>query len=478
MGNLFSAIELRLLGWWVAFWLVSAVSLAAQWNPPPVVPREEIIQTSQAVLGMPDIPIQEREDIIRIRALEMDWDVGGMIFEPDDLSRIPIGPDGRKVGIFMIHGGGGDHRGLIPRARLLASKFGIKVVTMTYPGQLYLLDPSRNWPGSTIKPDGSVRTPLWTRETVTPRDHYEVVEDKSFPKYGTMILACAKEGTEFYDRMASWPAAFEETGKALMAKHLPADEFSIYISGHSTGGPFSFMLSQRVPNVVGVVGMENTPFGYIMRVQMRSDGDPGGRTIGDLPFECLNIRTWRDRARYAGLEALMNEGPEALLHLPVLMENILDSFEDGQPSPSIKAQTPVHFGSTHQLAQAARAAAKRLNLNAEETRKLIDQYVFYSRELWGDGVKPVPPVIFGIALASGDHTPERYKAVTLPMYAAMDPPPKVRLVEFKAGTHGYSNPEPDLPMGVMPAVAKLWYDAIMNGYYLDYALSWRGTSGQ
>ena len=64
------------------------------------------------------------------------------------------------------------------------------------------------------------------------------------------------------------------------------------------------------------------------------------------------------------------------------------------------------------------------------------------------------------------------------MYAAMDPPPKVRLVEFKAGTHGYSNPEPDLPMGVMPAVAKLWYDAIMNGYYLDYAINWREVSGQ
>ncbi len=77
----------------------------------------------------------------------------------------------------------------------------------------------------------------------------------------------------------------------------------------------------------------------------------------------------------------------------VLMENILDSFEDGQPSPSIKAQTPVHFGSTHQLVQAARAAAKRLKLDAEETWKLIDQYVYYSRELWGDGVKPVPPVI-------------------------------------------------------------------------------------
>ena len=478
MKNLRWATAIRLWSLWTTLALVLPGSWAAAWEPPSEISREEIIRASRSVLSMPDIPLKEREDIIRVRALEMDWDIGGMVFEPEDPSKIPVGPDGRKVGIFMIHGGGGDHRGLIPRARLVASKFGIKVVTMTYPGQLYLLDPSRNWPGSTIHPDGSVRTPIWTKDTLITRDQYEVVEDKSFPKYGTMVLACAKEGTEFYNRMASWPAAFEEGGQALMAKHLPASDYSIYIHGHSTGGPFSFLFSQRVGNIVGVVGIENSPFGYIMRIQMRSDGDPGGRTVGDLPFECLNIRTWRDRARYAGLEAYMNEGPEALLNLPVLMESVLVSCEQGQPSPSIKAQTPVHFGSTHQLAQAARAAAQRLQLSAEETQKLIDQYVFYSRELWGNGVKPVPPVIFGIALASGDHTPERYKSVTIPMYAAMDPPPKVRLVEFKAGTHGYANPEPDLPLGILPAAAKLWYDAIMNGYYLDYARSWSQEIGQ
>jgi len=106
-------------------------------------------------------------------------------------------------------------------------------------------------------------------------------------------------------------------------------------------------------------------------------------------------------------------------------------------------------------------------MSTQETQALIELYVGYSRELRGLGVKPVPPVIFGMALASADHTPEKYKQVTLPMFAAMDPPPKVRLVEFKAGAHGYSSPEPDLPMGTFPAVAKLWYDAIMNGYYAD-----------
>jgi hypothetical protein len=444
------------------------------WEPPKVVPREEIVKASQEFLGMPDIKIKESEEILRIRAAEMDWDVGGMVFQPEDPAKIPLGPDGKKIGIFIIHGGASDHTDTAPAARLLSQKFGIKVVTMTYPGQLYLLDKSREWPGKTINPDGSVRTPLWTKETVTPRSDYEVVEDKDFPKFGTMILACAKPGTEFYDRMASWPMAFEETGRALMSKHLPASEYSIYIHGHSTGGPFSFMFTQRIPNVVGVVGIENSPFGYISRIQMRNDGGPNGKNLGDLPFECLHIRTWRDAARYAGIEALETQGPEALLNLPILMEKVLAGSEKGQPSPSIKAQGPVHYGSTHQLAQMARATATRLKLNPDERKKLIDRYVFYSRDMWGDGVKPVPPIIFGVVLTSGDHTPQRYREMTLPMYAAMDPPPKVRLVEFKAGTHGYARPEPDLPVGTFPAVAKLWYDAIKNGYYLDYSKKWNG----
>ena len=59
--------------------------------------------------------------------------------------------------------------------------------------------------------------------------------------------------------------------------------------------------------------------------------------------------------------------------------------------------------------------------------------------------------------------------VTLPMYAGMDPPPKVRLVQYQAGIHGYTTPEPDLPMGPFPAVANIWHEAIMQGYYEKYA---------
>jgi hypothetical protein len=311
---------------------------------------------------------------------------------------------------------------------------------------------------------------MYTKETAIGKDQYEIVEDKSMrPKYGTLILACAKEGTDFYARKAGWPMAFEEIGKSLMARHLPAAEFSIYIHGHSTGGPFANMFTQRVENIRGLIGMDSSPFGYIFRKQSRESGNEEGKTYGDVPFNCMQVRTWRDRARYAGVEALMKEGPEALKRLPMLMEEVLGDENRDVPGPSFKNEGMIHFGSVEPLTNAAKATAARLNLNAKETADLVARYVGYSRELSGPGVKPVPPVLFGIAAYSADHTAERYATVTIPMYRAMEPQPKVRFVQFKAGTHGYTTPEPGLPQGVLPAAAKLWHDAIMNGYYTQGA---------
>jgi hypothetical protein len=266
--------------------------------------------------------------------------------------------------------------------------------------------------------------------------------------------------------MAGWEVAFEVGGKEMMKRNLPADEYSIYIHGHSTGGPFSFMLSQRVENIKGVIGMDNSPFGYIFRVQTRASGNPTGKQYGDLPFNCLHIRTWRDVARYVGPEALMMEGGESLMYLPNLIDRVFARWERNKHLANFKAEGPIHFGSVHQLANAARATAKRLELNFEETETLVAQYINYSRELRGVNVKPVPPVIFGIAQASADHTYEKYQQVTLPMFAAMDPPPRVSIIQFMAGTHGYTSSGPDLPMGPFPAVAKTWRDAILGGYFM------------
>ena len=443
--------------WW-AFWVFSVHAVLAQWSPPAEISREEILQTSEAVLARPDIPLDIREEIFRIRVLEMDWDMGAMVYEPKDPSQIPRGPDGRKLGIFLLHGGSGDHRETQVVANLLAGKFGFKVVSMTYPGRLYLLDPSRNWPGDTIKPDGTVRTPIWEKNELITGDQYEVVEDKSMmERYGTVILACAKEDTPFYDRMAGWPVAFEEAGRDLMGRHFPAGEFSIYMHGRSTGGPFAFMLTQRVSNISGFLGMESSPFGYIYARQINQSWH--------LPFNCLKIRTWRDIARYEGPEALDRDGPEALKRLPMLMERVFARWERDTYKPLFKAEYPIHLNGVEALAAAAQATARRLDLSAGETEELVRQYKGYTRELSGEGVSPFPPAILGTALSSRDHSPKIYQEVVLPMFAAMDPAPKVHLVRFGAGVHTFFASERDLPLGVAPAVAQLWYEAIMEGYY-------------
>jgi hypothetical protein len=431
---------------------------AGVWEPPAEVSREEIIHISHAVVAQPDIKIKRKEDIFRIRVLEMEWDIGVMLYEPEDPSKIPAGPDGKKIGIFMLHGGAGDYRVMEPFALMLAGKFGYKVASMTYPGRLYLLDSSRNWPGDTVYPDGSVRTPIWKRDEVITKDQYEVVEDRSKrERYGTLIKAKAKEGTTFYYRVAAWPVAFEEGMNDICWRHFPAGGYSIYVTGHSTGGPYAFNLSQRVPNVAGVVGMESDPFGYI-----------NSKMVGQVwdTWDSVRIRTWRDIARYAGPEALGEEGPDALNHLPRLMEDVFNEWEKGTTAPLFKVEDIIQFNGEKPLREAARVTARRLGLGPQETEALVERYLGYLHELSGAGVKPVPPLFLGIAKVSSDHAIEKYHKFVLPMVTAMKPAPKARVIQFQAGVHFYYQPERDLPFGLAPAVATAWNDAIMGGYFM------------
>jgi hypothetical protein len=447
------------------------------WKAPSEVSRQEIVKTSKAILAIPEIKVKQNEDIFRIWAVEMDWDIGVMVYEPEDVSKIPVGPDGKKVGIFLLHGGQDDYRQMEGMALLLAGKFGYKVVSPTYPGRLYLQDPSREWPGDTIHPDGTVRTPIWQKDEFITPDQYEVVKDISMRRrYGTRTLARAKEGTTFYYRMAAWPVAFEEAMKEACRRHLMTDQYSIYAHGHSTGGPFVSMLSQRVPNIVGVFAPEGSPFGYITERQQAWSG-----SLGKVPgfdrvtkkggprtdrFNELYIRTWRDFARYRGPEALGQEGPEALMRLPWLMEEVFEMWDKEKSRPRFKAEYIVTHNIVDSLTEAAQVTAKRLNMSPEETEVLVKRYVGYARELSGPGVRPVPPFLFGISRVSRDHSPEAYKEVVVPMFAAMNPAPKVNVTQFDAGVHGIWTPEKDLPRGILPAVIKSWEDAIMGGYFL------------
>ncbi len=449
------------------------------WQPNETWPREQVIAVSEDVLARQNKSINETEDVFRIEALGLDWDIGVQIYEPRPARDICKGADGKSVGIFLLHGGSGDFKSMAPFAKLFAEKFGFKVVTMTFPGRLYLDDPSRDWPDDTIRADGTVRTPIWLAgEYVTP-DQYEIVKDRGkMIKYGTRTHARAKPGSRFYERMSSWPAAFEDGMKEACRKHFPPDQFSIYVHGHSTGGPYVSMLSQRVANIAGVIAIENSTFGYINERKHQWGGHVGKiegyeavansttQSWSD-PFNDLYIRTWRDLARYRGSEALGQEGPAALMRLPWLMEEILDAWDTAKKRPQFKAEYMVTHNIVGSLEEAARASAVRLGLDEANTLALVRRFIGYTRELKGLDVKRVPPFLFVISKDSRDHSPEVYQDVILPAFRAMEPAPRVFVTRMMAGVHTYTKPEDGLPMGIAPAAAQYYHDAITGGYFVQ-----------
>jgi hypothetical protein len=458
--------------------LAEAETSRESWQPAPVWPREQVVAASDSVLALPRGPVAISEDVFRLERLGLEWDIGAQVWTPQRPEGIARGADGRQVGVFLTHGGSGDFKSMQAFAALFAERFGFKVVVFTFPGRLYLDDASRDWPDDTIRADGTVRTPIWQRgEAITP-DQYEVVRDtgKSF-KYGTRLHARAKPGSRFYDRMAAWPVAFEDGMKEACRRHFPVADTSIYVHGHSTGGPYVSMLSQRVPNIAGVLAIENSTFGYINEQKHQWGGHVGKiegyaavapRSLDKWPdpFTDLYIRTWRDLARYRGPEALGQEGPSALMRLPALMEEVFDAWETAKRRPQFKAEYMITHNIVDSLRAAARAAATRLALGDDDTRALVARYLGYTTELSGPGVKPVPPFLFVISKDSRDHSPEVYAEVIVPAFAAMNPAPRVAVTRMMAGVHAYTKAEPGLPMGIAPAAALYFRDAIAGGYFV------------
>ncbi len=446
------------------------------WQPPQFVSREQCVRDTEEILGASDIPIRRTEDIFRINVLGMEWDLGMVVYEPEDTNKIPRGADGKRAGFFLLHGGSSDFKGIERHSKLLASKFGFKVVAGTFPGRFYFPDASRDWPDDTIHADGTVRTPIWQQgERITP-DQYDVVKDASMRnRYGTRTLARAKPDTDFWFRMAAWPAAFEEGMIEANRRHFPEKEFSVYGQGHSTGGPFICMLSQRIPNMAGVCATEHSPFGYLCSGRDQWGGDMGKISGYDRvethakertdPFNELYIRTWRDLARYQGPEALGQEGPKALMRLPAIMEDILSAWEASKARPQFKAEYVVTHAITGSLAEGARVTAARLKMNREETEALVQRFTGYTRELSGSNVKPVPPFLFEISKDSRDHSPEVYEEVIMPGFRRMKPAPKIALTRFGAGVHSFWKAEKDLPAGIVPSVLRTWKDAVVGGYF-------------
>ncbi len=74
----------------------------AVWEPPAEVSREQCLADSREVLAMPDIPLREYEDLVRVEAVGMEWDIGAQIYEPEDPDQIVVGADGRKAGAYLL----------------------------------------------------------------------------------------------------------------------------------------------------------------------------------------------------------------------------------------------------------------------------------------------------------------------------------------------------------------------------------------
>lgn len=261
-----------------------------------------------------------------------------------------------------------------------------------------------------------------------------------------------------------------------MGRHLPTPQFSIYGTGHSTGGPHIFMMCQRVPNMVGVLAVEHSPFGCIQERQHDWSGSLGKVAGYDRvatrpaprndPFNELYIRTWRDLARYAGPEALGQEGPAALMRLPSLMEDIFARWETSRKRPQFKAEYILTHNIQSSLRAGARATAARLGLDADATRALEDRFGGYPYPLRSPDAPPVPPILIVIAKDSRDHSVDVYREVVVPAFAEIDPAPRVSLVQLGAGVHNYWKPEPGLPVGIVPVAARIADEAIKSGYFL------------
>jgi hypothetical protein len=426
----------------------------SSWEPPSVVSPAEVLRLSQQVLARPDMPIDIREDLFRIRELEMDWDIGVLVYEPRDTKNIPSGPDGKRVGVFLLHGGVSDFKSVERIAKSLAANYAFKVASMTFPGRFYFPDPSRDWPGDVEYDDGSARTPLWSKDTRIGKDQYTIVQDTSKrAEYGTLISLSAKAGSEFFYRMAAWPAAFETAIKETARRQFPDPEFSTYIHGHSTGGPFAMMASQRVPNIAGLLGYGSSPFGWMYPAVTGDDWR--------FPFNRLRLRTWRDTARYM-YEGMKDSG----IGLPMLIELAFERWERAKQRPNFKAEDFIHKNSTEALEAAARASAERLKLPTEESAALVRRYLGYTRQLSEPGAKPVPNFLSIHGINDDTVTLERCER-SLPLFAALRPAPIVKAVSLGAGVHSWGWTDDRLPEGIVPPVAKLWHDAIMNGFFVN-----------
>lgn len=424
------------------------------------VDAAQLAALSADVLNRPDIPYERRDEYFQVDSAGMNWDVAGWLYEPH-AAHVLCGSDGKAVGALLLHGGGGDHRFLDNLASILAGKLGIKTLTLTYPGHWYFDSDDHEWPGEPLDDGtGRPRLPIWDRRDPIGHGEYDLVTSAEDPVLrangGTAFFLAARPGTQFYRRQAAWPLAYETAYLDACARNFPEDEFSLYLHGHSTGGPQAHMLLQRMGNVRGLIGMETSSFGIIKKKM-----DPPGAGGEQFPFNYLTMRTWRDTARYMGTES----GDMAKRHLPLLMEQVFEAWKLRGGDPGFKSEQFIQFAGEEALTAAAHAVADDQGYEPDARKALVERYLSYTKPLPVPGNPPVPPLLYIINEGSRDHRLDNYTSVLLPTLQTFEPVPKAQVYYLRAGVHNYNKATPDLPRGVAAVGAKIWFDAITSGYY-------------
>ena len=424
------------------------------------VDEAQLAVMSADVLNRPDVPYERHDEHFRIDVAGMAWDVAGWLYEPENGHQLR-GSDGKAVGALLLHGGGTDHRFLDNLASILAGKLGIKTLALTYPGHWYYDSDDHEWPGEPLdEGTGRPRLPIWDRKDPIGHDEYDIVTYADDPVLhangGTAFFLAARPGTQFYRRQAAWPLAYETAYLDACARNFPEDEFSLYLHGHSTGGPQAHMLLQRIANVRGLIGMETSSFGIIKKKM-----DPPGAGGEQFPFNYLTMRTWRDTARYMGSES----GEMAKRHLPLLMEQVFEAWEKRTGDPGFKSEQFIQFAGEEALTAAANAVADDQGYDDEARKALVERYLSYTKPLPVPENPSVPPLLYIINEGSRDHRLDNYTSVLLPTLQKFDPVPKAQVYYLRAGIHNYNRPTPELPRGVAAVGAKIWFDAIRSGYY-------------
>jgi hypothetical protein len=210
-------------------------------------------------------------------------------------------------------------------------------------------------------------------------------------------------------------------------------------------------VSQRVANITGLLGYGSSPFGWMYPLV---SGD-----AWEFPFNQLRLRTWRDTARYM-FEGMKDKG----IGLPMLIELAFERWETAKKRPNFKAEDFIHKNSTKALETAARVTAQRLKLSNQQADELVQKYLGYTREISGPEVKPVPNFLSIHGIDDNTVTLQRCRR-SLPLFARLNPAPKVMPIALGAGVHSWSWTDDRLSLGIVPAVAKLWHDAILNGFF-------------